>query len=81
MPKPSTTSELAPTALQLAANLLLGENVIDRIIRERAAGVPLRRVVRQIATDTDGQVDITEQTAREWLTRASRPGPAAKAAS
>lgn len=60
---------------QLASVLLGAEGPVEAFIRKRREdGLAWRLVVRELWEATDGQIDITHETARAWS-----PDPHAKA--
>lgn len=54
------------TATQRLATLLLGQDVQEFITEKRNAGRPWRFVARDLYVATDGQVDVTYETLRQW---------------
>jgi uncharacterized Ntn-hydrolase superfamily protein len=54
------------TATQRLATVLLGQDVLDFIAERRTAGVAWRYICRQLAEATDGQIDVTHETLRQW---------------
>lgn len=52
---------------QVLAEHLLGEPFTAYSTRLRDKGFSWRGIARQLHSDTDGTVDVTEQTLRNWL--------------
>lgn len=67
--EPVSASEQTPT--QRLASLLLGTDVRDFIAQKRAEGRPWRFVARDLYDATDGQVDVTYETLRQWFGEAA----------
>ena len=64
-----TIRNMASHGEALAA-ILIDEPVATYCARLRDEGKSWRSVARQLAQDTDGQVDVTEQTLRNWVASA-----------
>lgn len=56
-------------AQQRYADLLLGRNVDDFIAERRADAVPYRRIARDLADATSGEIDVSDVTVRAWHLR------------
>lgn len=54
------------TPTQRLASLLLGSDVRAFIAEKRAAGRPWRFIARDLYEATDGQIDVTHETLRQW---------------
>lgn len=59
------------TATQRLANHLLGRDVRDFISERRAEGRAWRYIARDLYDATDGQVDVTYETLRQWAEAAA----------
>lgn len=59
-------ASIATTPTQRLASLLLGRDVNEFIAERRAAGRPWRYVARDLYDATEGQVDVTYETLRQW---------------
>lgn len=57
------------TANQRLAEVLLDRPLVDYIAERRQVTPKLswRKIARQLAADTDGQVDVTPETLRLWF--------------
>lgn len=62
------------TPTQRLASMLLGEDVRQWVQTRRNDGIALRYIARELADATNGQVDVTHETLRNWV-----PAPAAAA--
>lgn len=51
---------------QRYADLLLGRSVDHFIAERRANDVPYRRIARELADATDGEIDVSDVTIRAW---------------
>lgn len=60
------SESLSPT--QVLAGLLLKQSLADYVAEKRNAVPrwPWRLIATQLAADTDGQVDVTHETLRQW---------------
>lgn len=56
-----------PTASHRLAEILLGENLEEYVRSRRRAGVPWRRIARDLWVATDQEVDIAFETLRLWF--------------
>lgn len=65
------------TATQRLASHLLGRDVRDFIAEKRTEGRAWRYIARDLYDATDGQVDVTYETLRQW----TEPSPARRVAS
>lgn len=54
------------TPTQRLASLILQEDVRDFIARKRDEGRPWRFIARDLHDATQGQVDVTYETLRQW---------------
>jgi hypothetical protein len=54
------------TATQRLASLLLKQDVRTFIAERRESGVAWRHIARDLYNATDGQVDVTYETLRNW---------------
>lgn len=56
------------TRTQLLAELLLDQPLAEYVAAKRTAVPrwPWRLIAEQLATDTDGKVDVTHETLRGW---------------
>lgn len=54
---------------QRYADLLLGRSVDDFIAERRANDVSYRRIARDLADATDGEIDVSDVTIRAWALR------------
>lgn len=54
------------TPTQRLASLILGQSVTDFIAARRATGTPWRLIERELRDATDGQIDVTHETLRQW---------------
>lgn len=54
------------TPTQRLASILLEEDVREFIANRRSAGRPWRFIARDLYNATDGQVDVTYETLRQW---------------
>lgn len=58
---------MAPTPLQRLADYLLAPDGLEAFVRSRRAdGVAWRIVERQLYETTNGEVDVTFETLRQW---------------
>ena len=57
-----------PSAKQLLADILLEQPLAEYVAEKRTAipRWPWRLIAEQLATDTDGKVDVTHETLRSW---------------
>ncbi len=57
-----------PTASQVLAEVLLQRPLSEYVAEKRTATPkwPWRLIATQLATDTDGKVDVTHETLRQW---------------
>lgn len=65
----STNADSDPrnmTPTQQLASVILGRDVTAFIAEKRDEGRPWRYIVRDLYDATDGQIDITYETARAW---------------
>ena len=69
---------MSDSPLKQLASILLGDDgPVERFINERRAqGVAWRKVTRELYEATDRKIDISHETAREWVS-----GEGVKAAS
>jgi hypothetical protein len=58
------TAQQSPA--QLLATLLIGEPVVQWINHRRALGATWKVITREIHQATNGQLDLTEKTVRDW---------------
>lgn len=64
----TTTSR---TATQVLATELIGEDVVAWAARRRADGEPSwRSIAAELATRTDGKVNVTGEIVRRWVVMA-----------
>lgn len=61
----------AGTPTQKLANVLLGQDVRDFIAERRAANRAWRFIARDLYEATNGQVDVTYETLRQWFGEAA----------
>lgn len=54
------------TPTQRLASVLLGSDVRGFIAEKRGAGRPWRFIARDLYEATDGQIDVTYETLRQW---------------
>lgn len=56
------------SAKQMLAELLLDQPLAEYVAERRTAipKWPWRLIAEQLATDTDGKVDVTHETLRQW---------------
>lgn len=54
------------TATQRLASHLLNQDIDDFIAQKRNAGVTWRFIARDLCDATDGQIDVTYETLRQW---------------
>ena len=54
------------TATQRLATILIKQDVRQFIADKREAGRPWRYIARDLYDATDGQVDVTYETLRQW---------------
>lgn len=54
------------TATQELANVLLGEDVTDYVLRARQKGTHWHQIVDDLAAKTDGRVRVTERSLQLW---------------
>ena len=69
----------APTAAKRLADLLLGEPVETWIAQRREKKVAYRLIARELFEATDGEIDVTDNTIRNWLRYAEPNEPDAAA--
>jgi hypothetical protein len=65
----SSTSDQSPgslSATQRLATILLGQDVNEFIDSRREAGRPWRYIARDLYDATNGQIDVTYETLRNW---------------
>lgn len=62
--EPSNKGE---TPTQRLASMLIGQDVRDFIAEKRASGRAWRFIARDLYDATDGQVDVTYETLRQWF--------------
>lgn len=65
----SQVSESTPeseTPTQRLASILLGESVQTFIATRRENGRPWRFIARDLYDATEGQIDVTHETLRQW---------------
>lgn len=57
-----------PSAAALVAEIILGRPLADYVTEKRNAVPkwPWRLIAEQLATDTDGKVEVTHETIRQW---------------
>lgn len=48
------------------ADFLLGRSTDDFIAERRSIGVPYRRIARELADATNGEIDVSDVTIRAW---------------
>lgn len=60
------TPPTSETATQRLASVLLGQDVLTFISERRAAKRPWRYIVRDLYEATEGQIDVTHETLRQW---------------
>lgn len=69
MVPPVTTRRLPQ---QRYADLLLGRSVDDFIAERRANGDSFRRIARDLADATSGEIDVSDVTVGTWYRRSAR---------
>lgn len=62
-----STPDLGGTATQRLASVLLGEDIRTFISTRREQGRAWRFIARDLYEATNGQVDVTHETLRQWL--------------
>jgi len=61
------------TPNQRLAAVMLGEPVEQWIAKQRAEGKPWRTVADDLRTRTNGQVDVSHEALRRWVSGADDP--------
>lgn len=54
------------TATQELANVLLGEDVVNYVLRSRSKGTHWQQIVADLSEKTDGRVRVTERSLQLW---------------
>lgn len=67
--EPADKSDETPT--QRLASLLLGSDVRGFIAEKRGEGRAWRFIARDLYDATDGQIDVTYETLRQWFGEAA----------